>query len=155
MTPVTHGNIFRVLIAGFALVIGLLVAATLVAVQNIRSVQQNAANLVREQAVTNHLVDELHRQQTSVSEVFSVLARDPDVVDYVAILNQLDEADRDIDRISAEGAQTPERDLWAKLKQSSLNFSSEARRILAAEEPETFAPSELFREHEAFLSVVA
>jgi len=84
-----------------------------------------------------------------------VLARDPDVVDYVAILNQLDEADRDIDRISAEGAQTPEHDLWTKLRQSSLNFSSEARRILAAEEPETFAPSELFRDHEAFLSVVA
>jgi signal transduction histidine kinase len=155
MSQVTHGNIFRVLIAGFALVTGLLVAATLVAVQNIRSVQQNAANLVREQAVTNHLIDELHRQQTSVSEVFSVLARDPDVVDYVAILNQLDEADRDIDRISAEGAQTPERDLWMKLKQSSLNFSFEARRILAAEEPETFAPAELFRDHEAFISVVA
>jgi signal transduction histidine kinase len=155
MTPVTHGNIFRVLIAGFALVTGLLVAATLVAVQNIRSVQQNAANLVREQSVTNHLIDELHRQQRSVSEVFSVLARDPDVVDYVAILNQLDEADRDIDRISAEGAQTPERALWLSLKQSSLNFSFEARRILAAEEPETFAPVDLFRDHEAFISVVA
>jgi signal transduction histidine kinase len=154
MSQVTHGNIFRVLIAGFALVTGLLVAAALMGVQNIRSVQQNAANLVREQAVTNHLIDELHRQQTSVSEVFSVLARDPDVVDYVAILNQLDEADRDIDRISAEGSQTPERDLWMNLKQSSLNFSFEARRILAAEEPETFAPVELFRDHEAFISVV-
>jgi signal transduction histidine kinase len=155
MSHVTHGNVFRVLIAGFALVTGLLVAATLVAVQNIRSVQQSATSLVREQAVTNHLIDELHTQQTSLSEVFSVLARDPESVDYVAILNQLDEADRDIDRISAEGAQTPERELWAKLKQSSLNFSSEARRILAAEEPETFAPSELFRDHEAFISIVA
>ena len=155
MSTVTHGNVFRVLIAGFALVTGLLVAATLVGVQNIRLVQQSAASIVREQSVTNHLIDELHRQQTSLSEVFSVLARDPDVVDYVAILNQLDEADRDIDRISAEGAQTPEHDLWTKLRQSSLNFSSEARRILAAEEPETFAPSELFRDHEAFLSVVA
>ncbi|HKE25648.1 MAG TPA: sensor histidine kinase [Bryobacteraceae bacterium] len=155
MSHVTHGNVFRVLTAGFALVTGLLVAATLFGVQNIRLVQKSAASIVREQAVTNHLIDELHSQQTSLSEVFSVLARDPDTVDYVAILNQLDEADRDIDRISSEGSQTPEHDLWAKLKQSSLNFSSEARRILAAEEPETFAPSELFREHEAFLSVVA
>ena len=155
MSPVTHGNIFRVLIAGFALVTGLLVAATLVGVQNIRVVQQSAASLVREQAVTNHLIDELHTQQTSVSEVFSVLARDPESVDYVAILNQLDEADRDIDRISAEGAKTPERALWARLKESSLTFSFEARRILAAEEPETFAPVELFRDHEAFISVVA
>jgi signal transduction histidine kinase len=41
------------------------------------------------------------------------------------------------------------------MKQSSLAFSFEARRILAAEEPETFAPVDLFRDHEAFLSVVA
>ena len=155
MSPVTHGNIFRVLIAGFALVTGLLVAATLVGVQNIRLVQRSATSLVREQSVTNHLIDELHRQQTSLSEVFSVLSRDPESVDYIAILNQLDEADRDIDRISAEGAATPERALWARLKESSLTFSFEARRILAAEEPETFAPVELFRDHEAFISVVA
>ena len=155
MSPVTHGNIFRVLIAGFALVTGLLVAATLVGVQNIRLVQQSATSLVREQAVTNHLIDELHRQQTSLSEVFSVLARDPETVDEDAISSQLDEADRDVDRITSEGEQTPERALWVKLKQSSLTFSSEARRILAAEEPETFAPAELFRDHEAFISVVA
>lgn len=155
MAPVTHRNIFRVMIAGFTLVTGLLVAATLVGVQNIRLLRQSAASLVREQAVTNRLIDELHAQQTSVSDVFSVLARDPDVVYYVAILNRLDQADRDIDRISAEGAQTPEHDLWVKLKEASLNFSFEARRILAAEEPETFAPVDLFRDHEAFISVIA
>jgi signal transduction histidine kinase len=155
MSPVTHRNIFSVMIAGFALVTVLLLAATLVGVQNIRLLRQSAASLVREQAVTNRLIDELHAQQTSLSEVFSVLARDPDVVNVVAILNRLDDADRDIDRISAEGAQTPERDLWAGLKQASLNFSFEARRILAAEEPETFAPVDLFRDHEAFISVIA
>jgi signal transduction histidine kinase len=155
MSPVTHRNVFVVLIAGFGLVTALLLAATLVGVRNIRLVQQSATSLVREQAVTNRLIDELHTQQTSFSEVFSVLARDPESVDDVSILNQLDEADRDIDRISAEGAQTPERDLWARMKQSSLTFSFEARRILAAEEPETFAPVELFRDHEAFMSVVA
>jgi signal transduction histidine kinase len=155
MSPVTHGNVFRVMIAGFGLVTALLLAATLVGVQNIRLVQRNATSLVREQAVTNHLIDELHRQQRSLSEVFSVLARDPESVDDVSILGQLDEADRDIDRISVEGAQTPERDLWTKLQQSSLTFSLQARRILAAEEPETFAPVDLFRDHEAFISVVA
>ncbi len=122
---------------------------------NIQSIQQNAANLVREQSVTNGLIDELHRQQTSLSDVFSVMARDPDSLDYIHILQQLDEADRDIDRISAEGAKTPESDLWARLKQSSVQFSDEARRILARMQPETFAPTELFRDHEAFISVVA
>jgi hypothetical protein len=45
---------------------------------------------------------------------------------------QLDEADRDIKRISAEGASTAERDLWARLQQTSLAFSAEARALLNA-----------------------
>ena len=153
--PITHRNILRVLAGGFALVIALLLAAATVGVYNIQSIQQNAASLVREQSVTNGLIDELHRQQTSVSDVFSAMARDPDSLDYIHILQQLDDADRDIDRISAEGEKTPERALWTKLKQSSTQFSQEARRIVDTEAPETFAPTELFRDHEAFVSVVA
>jgi signal transduction histidine kinase len=152
---ITHRNIFRVLIAGFSLVILLLVAAAVVGVRNIRAIQQNAASLVREQSVANRLVDELQSQQANLSEVYSVLARDPDSVDYDRIMSQLDAADRDIDRISAEGAQTAERDLWARLKQSSLDFSGEARRLLSEESPETFASIDLFRHHGTFASVAA
>jgi len=152
---ITHQNIFRVLIGGFVVVILLLVAAAIVGVSNIRAIQQNAANLLREQSVTNRLIDELHLQQTNLSEVFSVLAGDPDSVDYEHIMSKLEEADRDIDRISAEGEQTPEQRLWRRLRQSSTAFSQEARRILSAENPETFASLDLFRGHEAFTSVVA
>ncbi len=153
--PITHQNIYRVLLAGFALVIGLLLAAAMVVVRNIDSIQQNAASLVREQAVTNRLIDELHKQQTSLSEVFSILARDPDSVDYDRIMSQLDEASRDIDRVSEEGAQTPEREWWMRLRQASADFTQEARRILAVENPETFRSLDLFRDHEAFIAVVA
>ena len=152
---ITHQNIFRVLIAGISLVVLLLLAAALVGIGNIHSIQQNAASIVREQAVTNRLIAELHRQQTSLSEVFSVLARDPDSVDYAGIMSQLDEADRDIDHISQEGAQTAEHQLWAALRQNSLDFSREARRILSVENPETFSSIDLFRDHEAFISVLA
>ena len=157
MSPrrITHQNIFRVLLAGFGLVIALLLAAALVSVRSIDSIQQNAASLVREQSVTNRLIDELHSQQTSLSEVFSILARDPDSVDYDRIMSQLAEADRDIDRISTEGAQTPERELWARLRQTSADFSREARRILSVENPETFRSLDLFRDHEAFIAIVA
>jgi len=152
---ITHANIFRVLIAGFACVIGLLLAASFVGVRNIESIQDSAASLIREQAVTNRLIDELQRQQTSLTEVFSVLARDPDSVDFDRIMSQLDEADRNIDRIAAEGAQTPERDLWERLKESSHDFSREARRLLNVEDPETFASVDLFRLHEQFIAVIA
>jgi len=152
---ITPQNIFRVLAGGFALVILLLLAAAVVGVRSVQSIQQNAADLVREQSVTNRLIDELHSQQTSLSEVFSVLARDPDSVDYDRIMSQLDEADRDIDHISAEGAQTPESRLWQRLKASSSDFSREARRLLTTENIETYASMELFRDHAAFTSVVA
>ena len=152
---ITHQNIFRVLIAGFSLVTLLLAAAAIVSLRNIQSIQQNADSLVREQSLSNRLIDELHSQQTTLSEVFSVLARDPDSVDYYKIMSQLDEADRDIARISAEGARTAEHDLWQRLNLSSLDFSREARRILAAEAPETFSSIDLFRFHGAFASIVA
>jgi hypothetical protein len=153
--PITHRNIFRVLTAGFGLVVILLLAAALVAVRNIHAIRQSAAGLIGEQEVARRLIGELHGQQTSLAEVFSVLARDPDSVDEGAILQQLDAADADTARIAAEGARTADRDLWARLRQASLAFSSEARHILAEDEPETFAPVELFREHEDFMSVVA
>jgi signal transduction histidine kinase len=126
-----------------------------VGIRSVQSIQANARNLVREQSITNRLIDELHSQQTALSEVFSVLARDPDSVDYYKIMSQLDEADRDIARISDEGGRTAESRLWQRLNQSSLDFSREARRLLSIEEPETFSSIDLFRFHGAFTSVVA
>ncbi|MEO8369044.1 MAG: ATP-binding protein [Candidatus Solibacter sp.] len=152
---ITHQNIFRVLLAGFTLVGILLVAAAIVSIRNIQSIQENANNLVREQSLTNQLIDELHSQQTTLSEVFSVLARDPDSVDYDKIMSQLDEADHDIARISEQGGRTSEHDLWQRLNRSSLEFSHEARRLLADDYPETFASMDLFRFHGSFASVVA
>lgn len=152
---ITPRNILRVLLAGFTLVILLAVAASVVGVRNIQSIQQNAADLVREQALSNRLIGELQHQERSVSEVFSVLARDPESVDYEGIMSQLDEADRDIKRISAEGASTPESALWERLQKVSLAFSAEARQLLNDETAETYATIDLFRDHEAFVSVVA
>ncbi len=154
-SPITHKNIHRVLTAGFALVILLFLGAAVVGVANIRSIQSSAASLVREQAVTNRLIDGLHQQQTALSEVFSILARDPDSVDYDHIMAPLDAADRDIERITAEGAQTPERRQWLRLKEAAGDFSHEARRLLTTENIQSYASSELFRDHEAFISVIA
>jgi signal transduction histidine kinase len=151
---ITHQNIFRVLTAGFALVILLLLAAAAVGVRNIQSIQENAASLVREQGLTNRLIGELRSQQTNLSEVFSVLARDPDSVDYDGIIEQLTQTDKGIKGICAEGAHTPEQQLWTRLGQTSARFSTEARRILAQDTPESFTSVDLFRDHEAFVAVV-
>lgn len=150
---ITHQNIYRILISGFTLVILLLLAAALVGLRNIKLIQENASRLVQEQAVTNHLIDELQQQQRTLSEVFSILARDPDSVDYDRIISQLDQADRDINRISAIGSATADQDLWKRLREAALEFSREANRLLTDEDVETYATVELFRDHEAFVSV--
>ena len=152
---VTHRSLLRVLSAGFGLVIVLLLAGAFIGIGNIHTIKENAARLVEEQQSTNRLLEEVHRQQASLSDVFSILARDPDSVDYAKILTQLDEADGNIDRIVAEGARTPQRRLYDQLRRTSGAFSAEARRLLAVEEPETFSSQDLFRDHEAFISVVA
>jgi len=151
----THQNIYRLLIAGFSLVILMLLAAAIVGLRNIQSIQENASNLVHEQDTTRHLVDELRSREKSLAEVFSILARDPDSVDAERIMSQLADADRDIERISAEGAHTPQSAQWASLRETSAAFSAEARRILSAENPTSFASMDLFRDHEAFTAVVA
>ena len=102
----------RVLVAGFALVIALLAAAAFVGLRSIQSIRASAASLAREQAVANRLLDEVQHQQISIGYIFSVLARDPDSVD-LDILEQLDQTDRNIDRIVAEGEGTPERQSMA------------------------------------------
>jgi signal transduction histidine kinase len=152
---ITHRSLLRVLIAGFSLVILLLLAGAFIGIGNIHTIKESAARLVEEQQSTNRLLEEVHRQQASLSEVFSILARDPDSLDAAKILSQLDQADGNIDRIAAEGAQTPQRRVYDQLRQTSAAFSAEARRLLAVEEPETFSSQDLFRDHEAFISVVA
>ncbi len=152
---ITHASLLRVLIAGFSLVIVLLLAGAFIGIGNIHTIKENAARLVAEQQSTNRLLEEVRRQQANLTDVFSILARDPDSVDSGKILSQLDEADRNIERIVAEGAQTPQRRLYDQLRRSSTAFSAEARRLLAPEEPETFSSQDLFRDHEAFTSVVA
>lgn len=152
---ITRQSIFRLLIAGFGLVILLLAAAAVVGIRSIQHIQETSKELLREQSVSRRLIDELQSQQTSLSEVFAVLARDPDSVDYYHIMAQLDEADRDIERIATEGENTAERNLWIRLRKSSGEFSHEARRLLSVEEPETFQSLDLFRYHGAFASVVA
>src|SRR5450756_522331 len=103
---ITHQNIFRVLMAGFTLVIVLLVAAAIVGIRSIQSIQENANSLVREQSLTNRLIDELHSQQTTLSEVFSVLARFQSPMDYYNILRQFSESVRDIAHIAGVAAPT-------------------------------------------------
>ncbi len=153
--PITHAYIFRVLIAGFMLVILLLLAAAFISVQSIRSIQQSVASLVGEELVATRLLDDIQHEQAALSAVVLKLSRDPEVVDREKVLSELDDADRRLDQIGESVSGTAEEPLWDEFQQASAAFSAEARRLLSLEHPPTLLSRDLFRRHQEALAIVA
>src|SRR5690242_17063100 len=127
---ITHATIFRVLIAGFMLVILLLLAAAAISVQSFRLIRQSVADLVGEELVATRLLDDIQHEQAALSAVFQKLSRDPEAVDREKVLADLDEAERRMDQIDEAVADSPEEPLWNELKLASVAFAVEARRLL-------------------------
>src|ERR1700690_292901 len=152
---ITHATIFLVLIAGFLLVILLLVAAALISVQAIGSIRASVAGLVNEELVATRVPDDISHEQAALSAVFIKLSRAPEAVDRQKVLSDLDEADRRMDQIDQTVSGTPEEPLWNDLQDASSAFSDEARRLLSVEHPATLLSRDLFRRHEESLSLVA
>jgi signal transduction histidine kinase len=152
---VTRASILRVLVAGFALVIFLLLAAGFFGVRNIESIRESIAKLEEGQAVTTRLIDEIEGQQAALSAVFYKLSRDPETVDRDAILADLDETDQNIARIVSEVSGTAEESLWRELKRTSSDFEEEARRLLGLESATTLLSRDLFHRHDQVISIVA
>jgi len=152
---ISHRNILRVLLAGFTLVIFLLLLAGFVSIGNIRSIQRNAATLVSEQEETASLIDEIQHEQGALNAVFYNLARHPESIDREKILSQLAETEKNIDEIVVETEGTSDEGLWLKLKQASVEFAGETRRLLAQERPSSLLSRDLFQRHQQVTSIVA
>ncbi len=152
---VTHRTVFRVLLAGFLLVILLLVAAGFIVVQNIRSIKESAARLAGQELMATRLLEDVQREQAALSAIFHKLSRGPELVDREKVLAELDEADDRLEEIGASVIGTPEEPLWNEVKRASNAFSAEARRLLSQEYPSTLLSRDLFRRHEEALSLVA
>jgi signal transduction histidine kinase len=152
---ITHATIFRVLIAGFMLVILLLLVAAVISVQSFRLIRANVADLVGEELVATRLIDDIQHEQAALSAVFLKLSRDPEVVDREKLLADLDEAERRMDQIDEAVADSPEEPLWNELKKAMAAFSDEARRLLSLEKPTTLLSRDLFRRNQEAMSIVA
>jgi signal transduction histidine kinase len=152
---ITHAAIFRVLIAGFMLVILLLIVAAFIGVQSVRSIKESVADLVAEELLATRLIDDIQHEQVALSAVFLKLSRDPEAVDREKVLSELDDADARMDDIDDMVKGTPEEALWNELKKASLAFSEEARRLLSLDNPTTLLSRDLFRRHQEALAIVA
>jgi signal transduction histidine kinase len=151
---ITHRNILRVLLVGFALVILLLLAAGFIGVKNIQSIQENAATLVEEQDETSDLIDEVQRERMTLSAVFYDLVENPEAVDREKMLSQLKAVSENVKEIASEAEDTPEAALARELRQATEGFSAEARRVLASDKVPTRLSRDLLRRHQQVVSIV-
>ena len=131
---ITRKTIVRVLIFGFSLVIVLLVAGSVVAVQNTRSIHHEAEQLVAEQALTAQMINEIQVEQSTINAVFNQLTRDPESADRQELLRQLHTSDKSLAHVVQMAAQTPEATLWNRWAQAAQDFAAEAERVLAFEQ---------------------
>ncbi len=148
---VTQRNIVRVQILGFALVILLLLTAGFIAVHNVRSIRQATGTLVREQATTRSLIDEVLETREVLNTILYGLADPSGDTGQDEILASLADAERDIRRIGESAANTPEQRLWLQLDTATSRFAAEVRRLLKSGESGPFSAA-LLERHEDVVS---
>src|SRR5690348_14143824 len=97
-----EGGVRRLLTIGFVLVILLLLTDGLIGFHSLRSIRTAASELAEDQFTQMALVDEVQREQGSLSAIFYRLAGDPDSLDRASIVAQIETTGHDIARIVAQ-----------------------------------------------------
>ena len=152
--PVTRTAIVRVLLAGFSLVILLLLAAGFVGVRNLSAIRSTAEEILAGQARTGELLDEVLRQQRAINTIYASFARPPDLLDREETLEQLQASDKDIEKIATAVQGQPGEELWKDLFDAASLFSREARRILEENDRAPAATAELLESHQRVVGLV-
>jgi signal transduction histidine kinase len=144
-----------VLLAGFSLVILLLLVAAFVGTRNIQSIQQSAATIVSDQQELAGLIDAIQHEQEALSAVFYNLSRGPELVDRAKILTELDTADGNIRDIVSQTDGTPEQSMGDQLERATQEFTAEARRLLGRANSSSLLSRDLFQRHRQVTAAVA
>ena len=152
---ITDKSVLRVLVVGFVLVLFATLAAGLVGIRSLISIQDNAGTLVSELRLASNLVMQIQRQLTGVSAVTRRLSKDPEAIDAGEVRLLIDEAERNIARVSRTGQRTAEGHLWRELEAASKAFSDEARHCLDLDDVPIAATKTLFEHHQELISTVA
>ena len=149
--------LIRVLAIGFAAVIVFLAVAAFISANNVRSISHFASDVVTDQLVITHLLDEVEQEQRVLN---ASLFGDPSAADPLEVLSGLDQTDREIQRLAEQASAGPDRQIWQNLRRATLDFSTEARQDFShrgasggrnASEPSR----DLFIRHEAVTDFVA
>ncbi|MEI9814375.1 MAG: sensor histidine kinase [Acidobacteriota bacterium] len=155
MDRFTERRLLRGLIGGFALVLLLLGAASIVAVQGARAIEDDTAKVAREQLVMARLLNETQAGQNMLAGVLHQLTRMPGAPDEAQLFRDLEAADSALDRVARSASSTAEAARWTALLQSERTFSGGVRDAIQQRKDMTQAASlrSLFEQHDAVVEL--
>lgn len=126
----TERGVLRALVGGFALVVAVLGWAGWVAVRSTRSIENDAAQVGREQLAMARLLNDVQAGQNTMAAILHQLAPGQDGIDRKRLLQELEEADRALRRVAQSAKDTPEAQLWNELSEAAAAFSHGVRGAL-------------------------
>lgn len=133
---ITERYVLRVLALGFLLVMVLLGTAGLVAVRQSQGIRRGVEQLARDQFLIARLRQDVQSEENTMTAVlhqFTQINQKRD--DLVRLLEELDESDRQVSRLSGEARSLADAELWADLDKRVKSFSRESHRLLESKEP--------------------
>ena len=144
------------LTAGFALVILLLIGASVAAVRSSRSVRESVASMASEQVFATRLISELQLEQAALNTLSHQFTRDDEEVDREQLIGTLRQIDELLTRLLRDRPPAAaDHALQDDLQTSARSFSVSARRILETDDSSPGALEELFAAHNRVLQDVA
>lgn len=140
-----------VLIAGFALLLGLLGVSVWVGVRAIRSTELTATRLVEEQRATLRLIEDIQQEQDSLSDIFYSLAVDQGVENRTDALKSLRNLESTIRLTLTAGESSAHPEYWNDVGSAVNVFIAEGRQII---ESGKRPGGSFFRSHENLISTL-
>src|SRR5436190_18502841 len=149
--PEADTHFLPVLVAGFALLVLLLLASGFVALESMRSIESDAARLVSEQQSTVRLVDEIQSEEGNLSSVFYSLAPGHDT-DRDVLLKRMDALESAIRKTTDTGLASRDSILWNKVRKAADAFIAEGRETVRLNRQPS---EEFFQRHQNLLASLA
>ncbi len=127
---ITERAVLLALVAGFALVVALLGLAGFVAVRGTRAIEDDSAQVGREQLAMARLLNDIQAGQNTMAAILHQLAPGQDAIDRASLLRDLESADRGLTAIAASAWRTPEAARWKELEAAVRLFSRGVRKAV-------------------------
>jgi len=128
---ITEPVVLRVLGLGFALVLALLGAGGVVALRGTQAIQDDVAQVGREQLAMARLLNDVQAGQNTMAAILHQLAQGREFVVGEALVHDLEAADRAVANFATSAIGSPEAAAWDALSRAARDFSLGVRSAIA------------------------